>query len=323
MYLEKLLNVAYLAEEVDRDQQVVLIPESTEPWATLPLVVDRGELDRVYIEHRAIEPDLEVMLQLLGSGCEAQYYRELAGQAVVREKYAQLQNEREESKAVSMNGDFEKDGMAPDVGPECEKTDVLQEFGETPNVKSDAGVSSETSSEDLTGFGTVGAGESDPALEQEDTQTSEPEHEEESSQNAKEEPAPKQEPDREELLQNYLSELHAFGEIKSEPAAWACNCVRYFAESLVPVYKEIAAETKFDVFLRCNAVTPEELATRFVSLDFSGSSEPAGLVPTDWNSMLTLLYRGYSDALKFCCYEQVDKAVALSALFADLIYGGE
>ena len=99
-------------------------------------------------------------------------------------------------------------------------------------------------------------------------------------------------------------------------ADWASDCSKYFSEQLKPVYKEVAAETKFETFMRCNNVTPEKLADEFVSLDFNGSSDPSSLAPRDWDSMLALLNRGHMDALKFCCYEQGDKAVELAGLFA-------
>ena len=74
MYLAELLKSAILVTDVE-EQDVVLIPCGIATWADYNMVVRREMWDKVYVEHRGREPDVEIITRVFTSNPSQEMYR--------------------------------------------------------------------------------------------------------------------------------------------------------------------------------------------------------------------------------------------------------
>lgn len=101
MYLKELLSNAHLVQSVDIDTEVVLVPANVFPWAKYNMVVTRSDWERVYIDYKPTEPDIEAVLSIVFNGADRDFMRNFAQVNIVATTYQLLSDNMDNSKNMA------------------------------------------------------------------------------------------------------------------------------------------------------------------------------------------------------------------------------
>lgn len=90
MYLAKMLGRTELQEHPIPDRDIVILPVGLFPWCDVAMTMKRQDWDEVYVECRAVEPDVEPVFASILSGRNTELLRALGSMETVQARYVEL-----------------------------------------------------------------------------------------------------------------------------------------------------------------------------------------------------------------------------------------
>lgn len=90
MYLAKMLGRTELQEHPMPDRDIIILPVGLFPWCDVAMTMKRKDWDEVYVECRAVEPDVEPVFASILSGRNTELLRALGSMETVQARYVEL-----------------------------------------------------------------------------------------------------------------------------------------------------------------------------------------------------------------------------------------
>lgn len=139
MYLTKMLSRTELQREPVPDKDIVLLPTGIFPWCDVAMTMRRQDWDEVYVECRAVEPDIEPVFSSILSGTNPDLIRAFGTMESVQSRYTELREQLAEQENPELKEKKqEPEPTTPEMGevgddvpvPETELPSVEEPLGE-------------------------------------------------------------------------------------------------------------------------------------------------------------------------------------------------
>lgn len=338
MYLAELLKFAVLVADVE-EQDVVLIPRDIATWADYNMVVRREMWDKVYVEYRGREPDVEIITRVFTSNPSQEMYRRVAEEPAFKTTYSALRlaldesavetGEEEESNVKPMRDPIDEEFEHPIVGAIAELADDidLQEAVDSSDLSVDR-ISAENGAEEYMGRNEVNDPFAEPSIVPEMDNTRDEESNDASAAYIFESVSPGIEIPASDngsvhevdWISTVYEDILMTGRVIGDIPEWAAPCVETYSRMLND-YNSIFTSQSLATVLSCNGRTSAGMVEEWnatVGINCGRTVSDTDFLEAD--KFIQLIRTTFVESLRCCKSGDFSRAVAYIRVFSGLIY---